>query len=109
MENNLSLNMTRIPKELKLILEIIKYEDTKSLHTVITEEYHDVNWKQFLELAVHHRLFPILYGKLKQLSSNLIPQDLLLSLNQLYKKNTFHMLHLSVKWNKYVNYLTKIK
>ena len=95
MENNLSLNMTRIPNELKLILEIIKHEDSKSLQTVILEEYHDVNWKQLLELAVHHRLYPLLYGKLKQLSNDLIPQDLLQSLNGLYRRNTFHMLHLS--------------
>ncbi len=94
MENNLSLDLTRVPKELKLLLEIITDENAPNLKKFMNEE-EDIDWGLFKELAIHHRLFPLLVGKLKKMESQYIPRDLFQDLDQLYKHNTFRMLHLT--------------
>ncbi len=95
MENNLSLDVSLIPKELKLILEIIKIEDTKSLQVNLREWYKDIDWSLFLELAMHHRVYPVLSNKFKEIDESQIPQYVIQTINSAYKKNTLHMLHLS--------------
>jgi hypothetical protein len=94
MDNKFSLNIDTIPKELKLILKLINSEG--SSHFVeINKEFQDVDWKLFLEFAMHHRLYPLLYGKLKKIKTNLIPPYVEQILGNEYKRNTFEMLHLS--------------
>ena len=95
MEKKFDLNVADIPNELKLILEIINRENVEDLKSIIKEKVNHINWDLFLELAMHHRLYPLLFGKLKQIDNDVIPQYTLQSLNQLYKNNTFRMLHLS--------------
>lgn len=94
MENNLSLDLTRVPKELKLLLEIIKDENNLNLKKFMNEG-EDIDWELFKELAIHHRLFPLLVGKLRKMEGQYIPRDLFQDLDQLYKHNTFRMLHLT--------------
>lgn len=95
MENNFSLDLALIPKELKLILEIIKIEDVERFQANSSDWFKDIDWKLFLELALHHRVYPILSLKLKKFEVNLIPQNVIQILNLTYKKNTLQMLHLS--------------
>ena len=54
-----------------------------------------VDWDLFLELTRHHRIYPLLYSRLKYLSSDGIPSFVIERLSRDYKKNTFRMLHLS--------------
>ena len=76
MENNLSLDLTRVPKELKLILEIIKDESNPNLKKFMNEG-EEIDWELFKELAIHHRLFPLLVGKLRKMEGQYIPRDTL--------------------------------
>jgi hypothetical protein len=92
MNNIVDLNLTKIPQELKLILEIVK--DVNG-GRVLKEDYNNVEWDLFLELAFHHRLYPLLYLKLMEIESGWIPSKVLQTLSHSYKKNTFKMLHLS--------------
>ena len=78
MNNNVDLNVTNIPTELKLILEIIKSENDLS-----KEWYVDIDWDLFLQLALHHRLYPLLYTKLMKLECSWIPSAYFPVLNQL--------------------------
>ena len=95
MEKNFDLNVAFVPNELKLILEIINREDIESIQPSMKENFYDIDWDLFFDLAMHHRLYPLLFRKLKQIDRDLIPQDILRSLEQQYRKNTFGMLHLS--------------
>ena len=63
MNTNVNLDMTRVPKELKLILKIITDESPNQLQNFIAEN-REINWELFLELAIHHRFFPLLFVKL---------------------------------------------
>ncbi|MEH7115782.1 nucleotidyltransferase family protein [Neobacillus niacini] len=95
MNDNFSLDLEGLPKELKLILEIIKIENDKKLHLKIIEQLFDVDWNHFLELAIHHRLYPLLYSKIKMIDQKILPKFVVQNIFQEYKKNTFQMLHLS--------------
>jgi hypothetical protein len=90
----IALNIDLIPKELKLILKLLKIEDVS--HLVETKkEFQDIDWQLFLELAMHHRLYPLLYGKFKKMEDNLIPPVVAQAIGEAFKRNTFKMLHLS--------------
>ncbi|MCS0788054.1 nucleotidyltransferase family protein [Cytobacillus firmus] len=91
MNNTVELNLEKIPKELKLILQMIKIENEDR----ISMEYcNEIDWDLFLQLAFHHRLYPLLYSKLMKMENSFIPAKVLQSLSQSYRKNTFQMLHL---------------
>lgn len=97
MDNNFSLNLTKLPKELSLILALIK-EDDEQLSQLIHEELRkDINWDLFIELALHHRLYPVLYLKLKKLNDFFVPIYVIQTLGNQFKRNTFQMLHLSAE------------
>ncbi|MGX2961397.1 nucleotidyltransferase domain-containing protein [Peribacillus sp. JNUCC 23] len=96
MTNNFNFNLEHIPKELKLLLEIIKTEHDIDIHIKSLEWATDIDWNLFLELAMHHRLYPLLNTKLKKLNS-LIPTDVYQVIHENYKKNTFLMLNLSAE------------
>jgi hypothetical protein len=95
MENNFSLNIAQIPKELKLILEIINMKKVDGNQANFKEWFKDIEWKLFLELAMHHRVYPLLFTKFKKIDEYLVPSFVIKTINQAYKNNTFHMLQLS--------------
>jgi hypothetical protein len=80
-------NYKTVYKELRLILNIIKehYEP---------DMYDNIDWKLFIELVVHHRLFSNLYPKIKMMKG-IIPEDVMKTLQALFKQNTYKMLQLS--------------
>ncbi|WP_416149852.1 nucleotidyltransferase family protein [Salipaludibacillus sp. HK11] len=93
MDNHFVLDLESIPKELKLILELIKEEDNMS-KPIDYAFFEDINWELFIDLSLHHRLYPILYTKVKQFP-DFIPCNVMENLLQLYQRNTFQMLHLT--------------
>jgi hypothetical protein len=95
MENSLSLDTAHIPNELKIILEIIKTEDIDYLNVSLKEWSKTINWDYFLQLIMHHRVFPLLFSKLNKLNQHLIPSYVIQTIIQTFKKNTFQMLYLS--------------
>ncbi|MFD1707985.1 nucleotidyltransferase family protein [Siminovitchia sediminis] len=90
MDHKISLHLTEVPKELMLILRMI----SNSEKTVQKHEYDRIHWEQFLKMAVHHRLFPLLYVRISEQKYNFIPKHVVDSLEELYRKSTFRMLHL---------------
>ena len=96
MDNNYSLNLALIPNELKLLLEMINMEEIDDeIQTTIIKSYEQINWNLFIELALHHRVYPILYAKLKGIPNELVPEFVIQVIAQYYKRNTFQMLYLS--------------
>ncbi|MFN7250075.1 MAG: nucleotidyltransferase family protein [Anaerobacillus sp.] len=88
MVDNLSLNTTTIPKELSLILDLLKKEEGQKA------AFEGIDWDLLIKLSIHHRLYPILYSKLKQVDCPYIPNYVIQTLSNHYKRNTFQMLHL---------------
>ncbi|MFC5773374.1 nucleotidyltransferase domain-containing protein [Ectobacillus antri] len=91
MQVSYTLNLNRVPKELKLLLTLLQDEGN-----VDEINLQDINWNTFLELVMHHRVFPILHRRLQKLN---LPIDgsILQALQQDFKNNTFQMLHLSAE------------
>lgn len=96
METNFKLNVSSIPMELKIILELINPDNDRS----VLPSLRNINWKYFLELAMHHRLYPLLAGKLKKADKGLIPTYVLQNIEFAFKKNTLNMLQLSAELEK---------
>ena len=55
----------------------------------------DMDWKIFIQLTKHHRVYPTIYQKIKLMESDYIPTFVLETLQLEYRKNIFHMLQLS--------------
>ncbi|WHX41408.1 nucleotidyltransferase family protein [Mesobacillus sp. AQ2] len=82
-------------KELQLLLFILDSKiDDKNLSNE-KERFRDINWDHFLQLTLHHRVYPILYTKLKGINCSLIPAKVLGKLQHYYQKNIFQMLMLT--------------
>ncbi|WP_264447646.1 nucleotidyltransferase family protein [Bacillus cereus] len=97
MEKDFGLNVEFMSKELKLLFAILKLQDDETVQTYSNEWFLDIDWEVFLEQAVHHRVYPVIYQKLKQVDEELIPSHIVQTLNRKYKKNTFQMLYLSAE------------
>lgn len=95
MVNDFSLDLTRVPKEFRLLLEIMKVEDDGKADTIDREWFTDINWDSFLELVMHHRVYPAIYLKVVGTDERLIPSYVVQTLYRYFKYNTFQMLHLS--------------
>lgn len=79
-------------KELTLLIEILKNKNDEDL---CHELFIDIDWDKFIQLAIHHRVYPIIYLRLKNKMNKWVPQNVNSALYQKYKKNTFQMLKLS--------------
>jgi len=100
MDNNFKLDLRTLPKEFSLLLEILKMENEDCLRLINNELLINIDWEKFLKLAIHHRVYPLIYSKLKKIDGNLVPSEVIKSLYLEYKKNTFQMLHLSGEMEK---------
>jgi hypothetical protein len=90
--NNTAIDITNIPIELKLILEILKVEN----NVIDIEGYlEEIDWELFIQLSLHHRVYPMLYSKLLSNVCSVIPKEIVETLAIKYRNNTFNMLHLS--------------
>lgn len=82
------------PKELVLLIR------TLGSHSLDESHFVDVDWDQFLDLAFHHRVYPILYVKLKEYNNTSIPSKVLKALHSKYSNNVINMLRLSSELEK---------
>ncbi|MFS0870089.1 nucleotidyltransferase family protein [Paenibacillus xylanilyticus] len=85
------------PQELKLILIIMKDELQELAPGAVKALTEGTDWQLFLRLVYHHRLYSVLYMKLKSLESPFIPAAVVEGLRQEYTANTFRMLHLTAE------------
>ncbi|MCT1391443.1 nucleotidyltransferase family protein [Peribacillus frigoritolerans] len=95
MDNNFNHQMELMTKEFRLLLAILR--DRDSTNPVNSELFTNINWKLFIQLVRHHRVYPLIYLKLKNLDNKVIPSHVIKILYQDYKNNTYNMLQLSVE------------
>ncbi|MBY0007030.1 nucleotidyltransferase family protein [Priestia aryabhattai] len=107
MDNQFCLNVSGIPNELNLIIELLKSSETGGTLTNKLEVCRGIDWDLFVNQAEHHRIYPILYSKLKTADEHIIPTYVIQSLRQAYKGNTFHMLHLSAEMERVAKLFTE--
>lgn len=101
MDTQINLDLTHIPLELKVILEILKKTDDEFLE--INKE--EINWTLFVEQALHHRIYPLLYSILKK-NKDFVPTEIFQTLHHYFRMNTFQMLNLTSEMKKVSELLT---
>lgn len=97
MLNNPLIETKDFSKELTLLLKIL------GSHSVNESHFLDVDWDEMINLALHHRVYPILYVKLKELNNPSVPLSVMKVLESKYIENTFKMLKLSSELEKINN------
>lgn len=94
MVTKFELDFALVSKELELLLELIKADNDERIKLKQDEWFKDVNWSYFLQLVKHHRVYPLIYLKLKDIKKGLVPEDIIQILYKEYRKNTLQMLQL---------------
>lgn len=99
MANNYGLDLSTLPKELHLIIEWLKEDDrVDSTPSVNQDLCKDIDWSLFIELTLHHRVFPVLANILRKVSHKThIPSHVMKAVVMRYQQNTLHMLHFSAE------------
>lgn len=97
MTHETELYGTRFPKELKLILSMLRGDLTDLTSEEIKSRLHNIDWPLFLKLAYHHRLYSVIYVQLKKLNSPFVPAAVMERLKQQFTINTFRMLQLTAE------------
>lgn len=95
MENRNQLDLRNIPEELQLMIELLRNN-----HLEEWETFTDINWETFIDLAIHHRIYPVLYPKLKKVKEGIVPPFVLERFSWLYRRNTMKMLFLGSEMQK---------
>ncbi|AXI10762.1 Renal dipeptidase [Oceanobacillus zhaokaii] len=95
MENQ--LNLKSIPKELNLILELLKGNYPSDILAIDKGLFQSVDWNLFIDLAMHHRVYPVLHSKLKLAIDKQIPEYVVDTISRPYKQNTLQMLFLTAE------------
>ncbi|NRD76977.1 nucleotidyltransferase family protein [Bacillus sp. BRMEA1] len=85
------LDLSSMSSELTFLLDILSDGNLKTKKRDLT----GLDWDLFLKLAMHHRVYPLLYAKVKNLDG--IPLEVLQTLKNKTKENTLQMLKLSAE------------
>ncbi|UVI31620.1 nucleotidyltransferase domain-containing protein [Paenibacillus spongiae] len=97
MADEFNLPVSALPRELLLLIRLLRMDDDAGSSAFSSDDFRDVDWALFLRLGSHHRVYPLLYLHLKRLNSVHVPARVMNSLQAAYNKNTFHMLHLTAE------------
>ncbi|WLR49150.1 nucleotidyltransferase family protein [Halobacillus litoralis] len=90
-----NLQLANVPKEVHLILQLLKSDKQQDIDALSRSSFEDIDWNLFIKQSLHHRVYPLLYSKVKMVESGRIPEFVEEKLCFEYKRNTFQMLQLS--------------
>ncbi|WP_191565593.1 nucleotidyltransferase family protein [Metabacillus idriensis] len=105
----MNLDLAKVPRELKLIFELLKKNNQDNIKAKSLEIFAEIDWAMFLEQSKHHRIYPVLYTKIKNKYEGFIPANVMKILSLEYKRNTFIMLHLSAEMERVSEIFTEEK
>lgn len=93
------IDLSDISNELSFMLFILR--DVQVLDEKRIREYtSNMKWNSFLQLTLHHRVYPIVYLKLNQINSSLVPAGIMERLRYHYNSNILKMMQLTKEMSK---------
>jgi len=94
MGNEMNAALQACGTELRLLLSLSSADVCGG---TVRELAADTDWDRFLSLAEHHRVYPLVWERLRQLDADAlgVPPAALQALKIAYSRNTFRMLQLS--------------
>lgn len=87
--------MNQFSKELQLMLALLNTESNNNFLINRKELLSVIQWDTFVHLSLHHRVFPVIYQRLKEINNDQIPAQVMQTLQGYYQRNVFRMLQLS--------------
>ncbi|MBM7540680.1 nucleotidyltransferase family protein [Amphibacillus cookii] len=94
--NTISNREKSMSNELELLLELLKNQN-KEVLCKWSPLIKKVNWTELFKLARYHRVNPMVYKKLKQLNTELVPNQILRAFHDHYLANTMRMMQLTAE------------
>ncbi|MEB3100767.1 nucleotidyltransferase domain-containing protein [Ferviditalea candida] len=96
MDNNFVLDLSDLSGEMRLLLDIMSAEGKDIGRSPGRKtDFRGIDWDLFLQLVIHHRVYPCIYTTLKNMEERQVPGRVLEALHHLYKRNAYEMLYLS--------------
>ncbi|MDF2903817.1 MAG: hypothetical protein K0S25_1455 [Bacillus sp. (in: firmicutes)] len=95
MKINNQKDIDQISNELSLLLFLLHTSDGEIKIDENRSVFSNINWNDFIQLTIHHRVFPIIYNRVRKINSEYIPKQVINALRFQYQKNVFRMLQLS--------------
>ncbi|MCM3216400.1 nucleotidyltransferase family protein [Niallia taxi] len=84
---------SQVTVEMNLLLELIKaITDEEKIESYKLER---INWRKFYQLALHHRVIPLVYSNINRNKVKWIPKEVINVLKNKYQQNVFSMLKLT--------------
>ncbi|PEQ95203.1 Renal dipeptidase [Bacillus sp. AFS006103] len=99
-DKNLPFDIHSLSRELQFLLVCMKASSEGEYVTELEPWLPDIDWKHFLDLVQHHRVYPLVYMTLKKLKKGSVPTDVLQELADKYLNNTLKMLRLSMEMDR---------
>ncbi|MNC20659.1 hypothetical protein D3C75_686170 [compost metagenome] len=99
MTERYALNQEGISGELKLLLKLLQSDAAPEDKGDELEVPASMDWKLFVRLAVHHRVFPYIYPRISRLGPG-VPPEVVQVLQTEYRRNTVQMLQLCAEMRK---------
>ncbi|MEI2463282.1 nucleotidyltransferase domain-containing protein [Niallia taxi] len=96
---------SQLSEEINLLLLLLREDITDE--KLKNFNVKKINWETFVQLALHHRVFPILYIKLNELKHFSIPESVMVVFQKKYQHNVFSMLQLTSEMEKLGNLFNK--
>ncbi|GGD76100.1 nucleotidyltransferase domain-containing protein [Paenibacillus nasutitermitis] len=97
---NKNVKLDQFSKEFMLMLSFACAGSDAELQERLIRQSQPVDWKQFIQLVIHHRVYPTVYLEAKKMKSDLIPAEVMDALQFEYTRNTFKMLQLTAEMKK---------
>lgn len=99
MTERYALNQEELSEELKLLLKLLQSDAASEDKVGEPEISAGIDWKAFIRLAVHHRIFPYIYPRMSLLGPG-VPPEVIQVLQAEYRRNTVQMLRLCAEMRK---------
>ena len=95
MTKGFSLDVSALPDGLNALLAFLRTDGVSGECPPAWETFRDIDWNRFVELVMHHRVYPQVYARWK--GCERIPADVRQTLRQAYETNVFQMLRLGAE------------
>lgn len=105
MTDRYTLDKGSLSREVTLLLALLNAEDLNETALLQPELFTGLDWDLFVQLNLHHRVYPYLYPRLSRMNGGLVPAGVLDKLKWEYRRNTVQMLQLSAEMSNIANLL----
>ncbi|CAM3554506.1 nucleotidyltransferase family protein [Marinicrinis lubricantis] len=87
-------------KELKMLLILLETRPEAQTRERMEQWRDQIDWDEWLQLVWYHRVYPLVYKRLRELNIEWVPEEVMKQLYMKYSQNTFQMLRLTREMEK---------